>query len=102
MEHHLITGATTARAQQIARKFQSELVWMSDCVPIPDVLKRSGRYLQLSDIKSSTYIHELLKACLDVDARYLHLVRVEEAGLLAPHTGLFEEYGIEIVLDSLT
>lgn len=99
MEKHLITGATTARAQQLARSLDPRVVKMADYTPVPEPLLKSGKFIQLASPEKDIYVHELLKVCLDVQAAYLHVVRPDEAGLLQGHEKLFEEYGIQIIIE---
>lgn len=99
MEKHVITGATTAQAQRLAKNLEGQEVYLTDYNPIPQVLLKSGRFLQLSLNENNTYVHELLKVCLDVQASYLHIIRPQERDLIQGQEVLFEEYGIQVLIE---
>jgi len=90
-------GGVTAQAQRLRRAYNEADIWFTDSVAIPSVLLDSGRYMQLPPTTSATFLHEVLKKCLDVSADKLVVLRPEEWKLLSVQTGLFEEYGVELV-----
>jgi len=93
----IITAGTSSRSQSLARNYEQYNVVFADYNPIPSPLLSSGRFVQLPDVKSAHFIHELLKVCLDHDASKLILQSPEEVQTLAGQELLFDEYNIEVV-----
>lgn len=56
-----------------------------------------GKYIQLPDPNSPSFIHVLLTSCLDHAADTLVLLADQERTLVGSQKQLFEEYNIEII-----
>src|SRR5690606_34372816 len=93
----IITQGISAMAQKRAKEYESDRVIFADWAPIPTPLLNSGKYLQLPPFSAPTFIHELLKACLDTQADTLLLISEAEIELVLPEKFLFEEYNIELI-----
>ena len=93
----IITQGTSAGAQKRAKDYPIDHVFFADSVPVPKPLLNSGKFIQLPPISAQTFIHELLKACLDKNASTLLLLSESEIELVLPEKFLFEEYDIEVI-----
>lgn len=93
----IITQGTSAGAQKRAKDYPVDQVFFADSVPVPKPLLNSGRFIQLPPVSAQTFIHELLKACLDKNASTLLLLSEAEIELVLPEKFLFEEYDIEVI-----
>lgn len=93
----LITQGTSATAQKRAKSYLTDHVFFADSLPVPKPLIDSGKFIQLPSVSASTFIHELLKACLDTNASVLLLLSESEIELVLPEKFLFEEYNIEVI-----
>jgi len=93
----IITQGTSAAAQKRAKDYPIDQVFFADSVPVPKPLLNSGKFIQLPPVSAPTFIHELLKACLDKNASILLLLSEYEIELVLPEKFLFEEYNIEVI-----
>lgn len=91
----IITSGTSAEAQVTARKYPDARIVFAD-YSVPEVLVKSGKYVQLPSINSASFIHVLLKICLDHHASVLILLSDEEKSLVEPQKLLFEEFNIQL------
>lgn len=93
----IITQGTSAAAQKRAKDYPIDEVYFADSVSVPKPLLNSGKFIQLPPVAAHTFIHELLKACLDKNANTLLLLSESEIELVLPEKFLFEEYDIEVI-----
>lgn len=94
----LITQGTQPFAQRVARQLQEGcLIAFGAADEMPDVLLRSGNYVNLPNIKSPAYVHGMLKVCLDLQVNILIPLGKHELGRLVEVKALFKEYGIEVL-----
>ncbi len=93
----IITQGTSAAAQKRAKEYSASNVFFADSVPVPKPLLSSGKFIQLPPVSAQTFIHELLKACLDKNANTLMLLSESEIEIVLPEKFLFEEYDIEVI-----
>ena len=59
----LITAATNSVAFQLARILNTEDIWFASDMDIPVLAGK--RFLKIPSTNSSSFIHEVLKICLD-------------------------------------
>ena len=93
----IITAGTGAEAQSNAKNYPDARIIFADSRPVPEVLVKMGKYVQLPDPESPAFIHELLKCCLDHGADTIVLLSEREQALLQPQKLLFEEYSIQLI-----
>lgn len=65
---------------------------------IPTVLLENGRYFKIPKPAETTFVHELLKIALDLQADAILPLSILEIQRMSLETKLFEEYGINIHL----
>lgn len=92
----IITKGTSAQAQIAAKNYPASRVIFADTSSVPDVLVKAGKYIQLPALNSVSFIHELLKVCLDQEASVLVLLSDDEKALIEPQKLLFEEFNIQL------
>jgi|SRR5690554_1994321 hypothetical protein len=93
----IITQGTSIGAQKRAKAYPIDQVIFADSSPVPKPLLDSGKFIQLPSVNAATFIHELLKACLDKNATTLLLLSESEIELVLPEKFLFEEYNIDVI-----
>lgn len=93
----IITEGTSAKAQEQTRKYPDAEIIFADSRPVPALLIKMGKYIQLPAPEASTFIHELLKSCLDHNATALVLLSEEERRTVEPQKMLFEEFNIQLI-----
>jgi hypothetical protein len=91
----LITAANSAKAQQLKLKLNTANVILGDYRELPAFML-SSNLIKLPNPSSSSYAHEMLTLCLDMDVTVLYPLRDEELTLLNQSKQLFAEYGIKI------
>lgn len=98
-EKVLVTQGIRPLAQHAARQLQQEgyAVIFGAADGMPDVLLRSGNYVDLPRIESQAYVHGMLKTCLDRQVNMLIPLGRQELGRLTEAKTLFGEYGIAIL-----
>lgn len=96
----MITQGISPYAQRITSRYFSQwpLVFASS-VAVPQPLLEAGNHVQIPSADHSSFVHELLKACLDHQVSYLLPLGQEEALALRGAKILFEEYGIEVLVN---
>lgn len=67
---------------------------MGDYEELPAFMLSAASMLKLPDPKSTSYSHEMLTLCLDMQIENVYALRDTEKQLLAESRQLFEEYGI--------
>lgn len=92
----IITEGTSTLAQNSAKNYPGAFVIFADSNPVPEVLVKMGKFIQLPAITSPSFIHELLKVCLDHGASRLILLSDQERALVGPQKQLFEEFNIQL------
>ncbi len=98
MERTLITSGTSAFSQRVAKLFPEEDLFFGDSRPIPAPFIKSGRYIPIPSPEKASFVHEILKVCLDHSITKLLPLNEEELMPLAKNNALFEEYGITILV----
>lgn len=93
----IITKGISAEAQSHAKEYSDATIIFADSAPVPAVLVNMGKYIQLPDPSSASFIHILLKYCLDYNADILVLLSSQEWEVVSPQKQLFEEYNIQLI-----
>ena len=94
----LITSGISAFAQRAAELFPENNIFFADSNPIPSVFLGTRKYLAIPSSEKASFIHELLKLCLDLSITKLLPLGCEELKPLAKNRLLFEEYGISVLV----
>lgn len=95
----MLTQGISPYAQRIAKRYLSQwpLVFASS-VAVPQPLLDTGNHVHIPSADHSSFVHVLLKACLDHQVSYMLPLGQEEALALRGAKILFEEYGIEVLV----
>lgn len=93
----IITKGISADAQSHAKAYPEANIIFADSNPVPEVLVKMGKYIQLPNPSSSSFIHILLKYCLDYNADILVLLSPRELEIISSQKQLFEEYNIQLI-----
>lgn len=101
MENVLITSGISAFTQRVAKLFAEKNVVFADSKPIPTPFLNTGKYVAIPSPDKSSYVHEVLKVCLDLSINKVLPLGKDEHLPLAKSRVLFEEYGIVILLPDL-
>lgn len=101
MENILITSGLTSFAQRVAKLFPEENVFFADANSIPDFFLQKGKYATIPSSDTASFLHEVLKTCLDLSIDKLVPLGESELIALAKSRALFEEYGIILLIPSL-
>ena len=91
----LITSATLAAAHKLKNKLVSNDVLLGDYADLPHFMLKN--IIKLPDPATDTYIHQMLKICLDNDIEALYPLTSAEIKLLLTSEQLFKEYNINII-----
>lgn len=94
----LITSGISAFAQRAAELFPESNIFFADSNPIPSVFLGARKFFAIPSSEKTSFIHELLKLCLDLSIAKLLPLDYEELKPLAENRLLFEEYGISILV----
>lgn len=94
----LITQGITPFAQRIATRFfpQWKVVFASSA-EVPQLLLDTGRHFLIPTSEHSSFIHEMLKMCLDHQVDHILPLDRGEAIRLSGAKVLFSEYGIDVL-----
>lgn len=92
----LITGATSAKAYQLKKQFETDNVLLGDYMELPPSMVKSGKLIQLPSPQKSSYAHEMLALCLDKGVEQAIILNDNEIEALKPVEQLFAEYNIII------
>jgi len=95
----LITAANSAPAYKLKKLLNSDSVIMGDHLDLPGFMLKPGKLIRLPDPKSTSYTHEMLTLCLDMDVETVYLFRQAEVDLLLEAETLFNEYNIKILVE---
>lgn len=98
MERILITSGISAFSQRVAKLFSDEDLLFADSSPIPAPFINSGKYISIPLPEKASFVHEVLKVCLDHSITKLLPLKEAELMPLAKSSALFEEYGILILV----
>jgi hypothetical protein len=101
MENVLITSGISAFTQRVSKLFTGRNLFFADSNPIPTPFLNTGKYVAIPSPEKSSYVHEVLKVCLDLAINKVLPLRKGEHLPLAKSKVLFEEYGIVILLPDL-
>ncbi|HLT42007.1 MAG TPA: hypothetical protein VKZ95_04820 [Sphingobacteriaceae bacterium] len=101
MENVLITSGISAFAQRVAKLFAEKNLVFADSKPIPTPFINTGKYVAIPSPDKSSYVHEVLKVCLDLSINKVVPLGKDEYLPLARSKVLFEEYGIVVLLPDL-
>lgn len=93
----IITKGMSAQAQSHGKTYPDANIIFADSDPVPEVLVNMGKYIQLPDPTSTSFIHILLKYCLDYNASTLVLLSPQELAVVSSQKQLFEEYNIQLI-----
>jgi len=96
--HILITAANSAAAYQLKNTLNIPDVILGDYMELPDLMLKTGRMIKLPNPVLSTYTHEMLKLCLDLDIGTVYILRKEEEEPLLGAKQLFNEYNITLII----
>lgn len=97
----LITSGVSAFTQRVAELFPENTVFLGDSNPIPSVFLSSWKYIAIPSPIKASFVHELLKLCLDLSIRKLLPLSEDELIPLAKNKLLFQEYGISVLVPDL-
>lgn len=101
MERVLITSGISAFSQRVAKLFPGEELFFADSNPIPAPFIKSEKYIPIPSPEKASFVHEVLKVCLDLSITKLLPLKEDELMPLAKSSALFEEYGISILVPSV-
>lgn len=101
MERVLITSGISAFSQRVAKLFPDGELFFADSSPIPAPFIKSGKHIPIPSPEKATFIHEVLKICLDLSITKLLPLKEGELMPLAKSIALFEEYGVSILVPSV-
>lgn len=96
MSKVLITGGLSTLAQRVAKSIVNNQVLFADSVSIPEFLNE--KFVRIPDSQKASFLHELLKLCLDLSVDCIIPLKQSEMLILADSRLLFEEYGITLCL----
>jgi len=93
----LVTQGMHPFSQRVGRLLTAEYqLLFGDSGDLPDVLVRTGNYVKLPSPGSVSFVHEMLKSCLDRQVELVVPLGAEELLSMADARQLFEEYGISV------
>ncbi len=95
----LITAATNSAAFQLARILNTEDIWFASDMDIPVLAGK--RFLKIPSTNSSSFIHEVLKICLDHQIIEIYPLLPDEIVEFSKSRQLFEEFDIKLVIPSI-
>ncbi|MGB4774223.1 MAG: hypothetical protein WBP45_03550 [Daejeonella sp.] len=96
----LITAACHAEAYQIERLLQAEDVVFADHQNLPAF--SSHKFIKISKGNSQSFAHEILTLCLDHQITQIFPLYKDEISTLSESKLLFEEFGISIIVPSVS
>jgi hypothetical protein len=95
----LITAATNSAAFHLARILHTEDICFASDMDIPVLAGK--RFLKIPSTGSTSFIHEVLKICLDHQITEIYPLLHDEIVELSKSRQLFEEFDIKLVIPSL-
>lgn len=97
----LITSGTSAFSQRVAKMLPNCQLFFADSSAIPTPFLQTGKYKPIPNAEKNTYVHEVLKVCLDLAIDTLIPLGKDEILPLANSEMLFAEYGISLLIPSV-
>lgn len=94
----LITAANSAEAYKLKATLKNADILLGDYEPLPELMVNTGRMIRLPDPATASYLHQMLKLCLDKGINTIYARRQQERLLLAEGEQLFNEYNIRLIL----
>jgi hypothetical protein len=95
----LITAAADSAAFRLARILNKEDVFFASDKDMPVMYEK--RFLKIPSADSPSFIHEVLKICLDYQIKEIYPLMRNEIIELSASRQLFEEFGIILVIPSI-
>jgi hypothetical protein len=95
----LITAATNSAAFQLARILNTEDICFASDIDIP--VFPGKRFLKFPSTDCSSFIHEVLKICLDNQIVEIYPLLHDEIIEFSKSRQLFEEFDIKLVIPSM-
>jgi hypothetical protein len=97
----LITAATTAKAYKLQRLLdQGQTYVYADQESLPGFMAGGKQFVRISSGDSPSFVHELLKVCLDLQIDVVCPLRKNEILSLSEARQLFLEYNIKLIVPS--
>lgn len=91
----LITAGTDAAAFRLARLLNDRNIVFASTEEISNITDK--RFIKIPSVNSASFIHELLKLCLDLGIEEVYPLNKDEIIELSQSKLLFEEYNIKII-----
>jgi hypothetical protein len=95
----LITSATDSAAFRLARILNIKNTFFAADVDMPAISGKS--FLKIPSADSPSFIHDVLKICLDNHIKEIYPLKQDEIVELSTSRQLFEEFDIKLVIPSL-
>ena len=95
----LITAATNSAAFQLARILNTEDIFFASDMDIPVLTGK--RFLKIPSTASLSFVHEVLKVCLDHQILEVYPLLHDEIVELSNSRQLFEEFKIKLIIPSV-
>jgi hypothetical protein len=93
----LITGASNAQAYKLERLLNEPDVIFADDQDNSHLKYAGKKIVSIPPGNSSSYAHEVLKACLDLGITKIYPLYLDEIKAFAEANQLFTEYGIKVI-----
>lgn len=93
----LITAGLSPEAHRLKRILNIDEVVFSDESPLPEIPGSAGLVISGS---SSSFVHEILKACLDRHISRVYPLKMTEIVELSKARALFAEYNVSLIIPS--
>jgi len=94
----LITAAADSAAFRLARILNNENVIFGGYDEMPVISGK--RFLRIPSANSSSFIHEVLKICIDHNVKEIYPIRKDEILELSTSRLLFQEFDIKLIIPS--
>ncbi len=100
----LISAAATPQAYQLDRIINGApgTVFLADSVDLPPFPIRGRKFIKIPEGGSPSFAHELLTICLDNAIEKVFVLRKAEIWALAEARVLFDEFGIQVIVPSVS
>jgi len=95
----LITAATNSAAFRLARILNGKDVCFASDMDMPVLAGK--RFIKIPTTDSSSFIHEVLKICLDYNIKEIYPLLRDEIVEFSKSQQLFEEFDIKLVIPSI-
>ena len=97
----LLTGAADAQAYRLKQYISADFIVFADQQELPQMPSASKKSIKIPDGSSTTFAHEILSRCLDLQISNVYPLRENEVLALSEAALLFEEYGIKLIIPDL-